>query len=1123
MACRFPGASDEEALWNLLDKGIDAVSEVPPERWDVDDYYDPDPDAPGRISTRFGGFIQGIDLFDQQLFGIAPREIASMDPQHRLLLETTWEALERSCINPRGLTGTRTGVFMGISTSDYAHLLSARGDQAIDAYLGTGTAHSTGVGRVSYTFGFEGPNLAIDTACSSSLVAIHQACQSLRSGESDLALAGGVNAILVPSVSIGFSKARMLAPDGRCKSFDASADGYARGEGCGIVVLKRLADAERDGDRILAVIRGSAVNQDGASSGPTVPNGPAQERVIRDALAQASCKPKDVSYLEAHGTGTSLGDPIEIRAAAAVYGQDRDPKQPLLVGTIKTNIGHLEAAAGVAGVIKVVLAMRKKRVPRQLHFEKGNPHIPWDEMPLKVTAESVEWPQPEKLAAVSSFGFSGTNAHVVLESVAEAPVSVTSFVRRRYLLPLSASSLKGLRELAARWRCWVSSNPELDLADMCYSAAVGRAHLEERAALECDSVEGAVALLTTLEADQSAPGLYRGTARRRFTLETIPEDAETVARQYVRGADIDFAAWYGEPKPRKIALPVYPFQRKRFWFDEMPLPTISANGLLYELQWRPLPALAVHEASGEWLVAGDRNFFGDRRTIGTGTPRGTIYFVDDESIHQFPQLFRTLRAPIHIVTRGAQAVSNEDVVRPSQSMFWGIGKSLSLERPDLRGSLIDLPADADATWAAHLIGHLQAHRSEDQTALRRQGSFAARLTPLGLGKPETIAPPISGTWLITGGTGALGRRLANWLKTRGATHVVLAGRRAPASTADGCTFLAADVSSEDEVQSLIAEIDRELPPLSGIIHAAGILEEGRLGEQTSESFEAVLAPKARGAWNLHLATKDRNLDYFICVSSIASVWGSPGQSAYAAANAFLDGLAEHRRAKGLAALTVNFGPWGGGGLADKRSRAALAQQGIRTMGPTRAIAALESLLSAGRGHAIVADINWPVFSAVYQARRERPLFSELPVLTASARSIRASGTLTELNGAPPGERRKLLERHLREVVASILRLSATDLDPEMGFAGLGMDSLMAVELRKRLQETFGASVVLSTTLGFDYPTIRELAAYLLSALYPPDPVSTAEADLLRLHEATSEAELDALIEENVRALEAGHG
>ncbi|HXA15308.1 MAG TPA: polyketide synthase, partial [Opitutaceae bacterium] len=369
MGCRFPGGvEDPDGFWRLLHTGTDGIVKVPANRWDIDRYYDPDPDAPGKMSTRWGGFLQGIDYFDTRFFGISPREAAWMDPQQRLLLEVTWEALEAAGQAPDRLAGSDTGVFVGISTNDYAMLQLKHGAiKLIDAYAGTGSSASVASGRLSYLLGLQGPCISVDTACSSSLVAVHLACQSLRTGECRLALAGGVNVILSPEVTINFSKARMMAADGRCKTFDAAADGYVRGEGCGMVVLKRYTDAVASGDDILAVIPGSAVNQDGRSGGLTVPNGPAQESVIRRALKNAGIKPDQVSYIEAHGTGTSLGDPIEIGALGAVFGSDRNGHGRLNVGSVKTNIGHLEAAAGIAGLIKVVLALRRAEIPPHLH------------------------------------------------------------------------------------------------------------------------------------------------------------------------------------------------------------------------------------------------------------------------------------------------------------------------------------------------------------------------------------------------------------------------------------------------------------------------------------------------------------------------------------------------------------------------------------------------------------------------------------------------------------------------------------------------------------------------------------------------------------------------------------
>ncbi len=483
IGCRMPGADSPAEYWELLDKGRDAIREVPPDRWNVDEYFDSDPDAPGSVSSRSGGFLNGVDLFDARFFGISRREAVSMDPQQRILLEVCWEALENAGQSPQRLHGSQTGVFVGISTGDYHHLLLARGRDAIDTYLATGSAHSVASGRVAYALGFHGPNLAVDTACSSSLVTVHLAAQSLRNRECSMALAGGVNLILSPDISIALSKAHMLAEDGRCKAFDAAADGFVRAEGCGLVVLKRLSDAVANGDNILALIRGSAVNQDGRSSGLTAPNGPAQEAVLRQALANGRVEAAEIDYVEAHGTGTSLGDPIEAHALAAVLGAGRDASHPLVVGSVKTNFGHLEAAAGVAGLIKVVLSLQHQRIPPHLHFHTMNPHIDWKGLPVEIPVHGKDWKPGTKprLAGVSSFGFSGTNAHVIVqEAPIREPRKSSSAGRGIHLLALSARSETALTSLAQRYAERLLE-PEIDVGDACFTANTGRSHFSERA------------------------------------------------------------------------------------------------------------------------------------------------------------------------------------------------------------------------------------------------------------------------------------------------------------------------------------------------------------------------------------------------------------------------------------------------------------------------------------------------------------------------------------------------------------------------------------------------------------------------------------------------------------------
>jgi acyl transferase domain-containing protein/NADP-dependent 3-hydroxy acid dehydrogenase YdfG/acyl carrier protein len=518
MACRFPGGADDPAsFWELLQNGRDAISPVPADRWDIEALFDPDPDAPARMSARNGGFLADVGGFDPAFFGIAPREALTMDPQQRLLLETAWEALEHAGIAADRLAGSASGVFVGICNGDHFNRLLSRGPESIDAYLASGNAHSVAAGRIAYFLGLQGPALSVDTACSSSLVALHLACRSLRAGDSRVALAAGVNVMCSPETTIALSKAHMLAPDGRCKTFDASADGFSRGEGCGVLVLKRLSDAQVDGDHVLAVIRGTAVNQDGHSGGLTVPNGPAQEAVIGLALADAGVAAADIGYVEAHGTGTSLGDPIEVRALAGALGAGRTQQSPLLIGSVKTNLGHLESAAGIAGVMKVVLALQHEHIPRHLHFRNPSPHIAWSEYPVRVTSEPVPWPRGERrrLAGVSSFGFSGTNAHVVLEEAPAVPareLGPASLVRTLQCLPVSGRSRVALAALAGSYADTLAKAPPAALGQVARTAGAGRSHFSERAAVVATTSAEAVSALRALHAGETHPALHRGTA-----------------------------------------------------------------------------------------------------------------------------------------------------------------------------------------------------------------------------------------------------------------------------------------------------------------------------------------------------------------------------------------------------------------------------------------------------------------------------------------------------------------------------------------------------------------------------------------------------------------------------------
>ena len=491
MGCRFPGAeAGLSAYLELLREGRDAIKPMPPWRWQVDDYFDPDPEQPGKMYVREGGFIEHLDQFDADFFGISPREAMAMDPQQRLWLEVCWEALEQANIVPEDLFVSQTGVFVGASSFDFAAIMAKKLpiDQ-IDAYLGTGASLNILAGRLSYWLGLTGPSMTVDTACSSSLLAVHNACQSLRIGECDMALAGGVNVILAAETYVAFSRARMLSPEARCKSFAENADGFIRSEGSGAIVLKRLSDAEQNGDSIWAVIRGSAVNQDGASGGLTIPSGPSQQAVINIALAAAGVKPEQVGYIEAHGTGTPLGDPIEMRALAACYGKNRSQDEPIYVATVKTNVGHLEAAAGIAGLIKTALSLHEAELFPHLHFTQPSSHIDWQSWPVKIPLERQPWTDSGKsrIAAVSSFGLSGTNVHLIVEQAPETRLKETLKPTGLNLLILSAKTYPALQQLAAIYAKQLFDQEQANLADICYTANCRRTRFNHRLVLTADS------------------------------------------------------------------------------------------------------------------------------------------------------------------------------------------------------------------------------------------------------------------------------------------------------------------------------------------------------------------------------------------------------------------------------------------------------------------------------------------------------------------------------------------------------------------------------------------------------------------------------------------------------------
>ncbi|MCX4849542.1 type I polyketide synthase [Streptomyces sp. NBC_00893] len=1151
MGLRLPGGiSDLDGYWEALATGRDLVTAMPETR-------------KGPFAAEWeglpqrGGFLDEVLDFDADHFGISPREARHLDPQHRLLLEVAWEAMEDAGLRADRIAGTSAGIYLGIMWQDFRDWLEAEPD----VYATTGNGHNFAAGRIAYALGLDGPALSVDTACSSSLVAVHLAVQALRRGECEVAFAAGANLIMSPRSMRLVQETRSLAPDGLCKTFDARANGFTRGEGCGVLVLKRLDHAVRDQDRVHAVLHGSAVNQDGRSGGFTAPNVLSQVALTETVLAQAGLGPSDIGHVEAHGTGTALGDPIEMEALAIALGR-RNGGAPLPVGAVKTNFGHLESAAGVAGLIKAALCLRHGKVPPVVHFRTLNPRIDLTGTGITVPSELMDWDRDGgQYAAVSSFGMSGTNAQIVLgrppagtgegerAAVPHGPAHAEGF-------EISARTDEALRSLAGRYADRLAALPPDSYAAFAYTATHARTRHDVRVRIAAADAPAAVAALRSVAAGTPSPAVT--------STGDLPEDPRA-------------------PLPRDIiTLPAYPWQRRRYApgpaaaqvpavATPQPVPPATTA---YRLRWESVAPAAAPPAV--LVVGGDDTELAERtaREAAARGVRGTLLTpaaVPGPDGWERGALPRTaedwrrfwngrterhtlLLAPLapglpdtvaadrdpardagalcdavtvavtalaatgephraFVLTRGARRTADDDRADGvGHGPLHGLAPVLGLELRSVWGGVVDLPSRPEAEDLQVLLaftGERDAAEAagrpvtfEDLAAVRGGRVLVARLTPAAAHTPELTVRG-DATYLVTGGLGAVGRELTADLARRGARHLLLVGRRPldalgeqARALLDGLRASGTDIAYQEggcDTPAAWEEIGarlRTMPPVRGVLHAAGTLDRLPVTRVGAEDFTAALRAKYTPAWWLHLASRAWPLDFFVLVSSVSAIWGTEHCAAYSAANGALDTLAAHRRGLGLPAVSLAYGPWDldGAGMADDASRESFERAGVAAQDSAEACAALTAQVPGPDGHIVSCRLDAARFTRIMSGLRPRGLYAGQPVSRDAAEAVDTReaapaeepepSVAQELAALPEKARAGAARAHVSRMLGAQLgHQEAVRLREDVGFLDLGLDSIMAVDLAARLAQAFGTDVAVADV--FDHPTVTELADHLL--------------------------------------------
>ncbi len=1156
VAGRYPGARTLPEFWQNLAAGRDSVTEVPAGRWDHSRYFDP-VRQPGKTTCKWGGFVDGHDRFDPMFFNIAPREAQLMDPQERLFLQCAWETLEdagytRATVapDPNGLSGGDVGVFVGVMWEEYQLYGPER--QAQGQPLAIGTSPAGVANRVSYFCNFHGPSMTVDSMCSSSLTAIHLACDSLRSGSCAVALAGGVNLTPHPNKYLTLAQGRFLSTSGCCGSFGEGGDGYVPAEGVGAMLLKPLGRAEADGDRIYGVILGSALNHGGKTNGYTVPNPAAQTAVIEKAMERAGVSPEEVSYVEAHGTGTSLGDPIEIAALTKAWRKQGEGETVCAIGSVKSNIGHGESAAGIAGLTKILLQLKHGKLVPSLHAETLNPNIPFETSPFRVQRRLETWPQPisgdrplPRIAGLSSFGAGGSNAHIVVaEHLGQArPAALVGPA----IYPFSARDPERLRVHLSNFRSALDDLSEADLPSVVFTLQEGREAFEERLAIVArDKADLAEKLDGALAGQSSVAGTFRSRAAAGQPAADLSLPPAAIAEKWAQGAQVDWAALRAGPRPAPISLPTYPFAEDYCWLPEMeatanpPKPEMKPEAvplpLLFAPVWREqAPGSGEISPAKERVVvlcgslASKPGLAGhpegpDTEVVALEAPAGPVNDRYEFHAVRLMKLLQDLarKRPQQAVVQVVVPANGED------SLLEGLGGLLrcaAMEHRTLSCQLVAVDDDddlaarlsADATFAGeqNMIRYRQGHR-----LVRAWGEVAP--------KAESDRSPWKqdGVYLLTGGAGGIGLHLAEAIAASGVRPALwLTGRshlkpdveqRLREFEALGATvhYRRIDVTSRDAVSGLLSEIDVIDGHLDGVFHGAGITRDGLLATKDEATLREVLAPKVTGTRILDQALGNRPLDFLVLFASAAGALGNPGQSDYAAANAFLDRFASLRneRVAGGAChgrtIAVDWPYWRDGGMhMDARTIETMDREaGVRPLETGPAIAALTAVLSA-------LDEDQVLVLEGDHDRLRRLMAPPQPV-AAKPQPALAEARTEEVRHSEPVEASGAREEVVAQIKAcfsTCLGIPADRLALDDTIDRFGVDSVSSLEIVEALEVAFGP---LPQTILFEFQTINRLADELMTRQAPEpvakeDPIAPASPPPVVAPEKVEEPEPDA--------------